>query len=172
MRKTITTLTVVAGVLLLSIAVADACGDKLLRMGRGARFQRSMHPATILIYLPSTASATASTRAPQLQSFLKKAGHKARVVQGMDRLGEVLLSGQYDVVLTDLAEVAGVQKQIESLSSQPSIVPVVLKSTKAELTAAKKRYRCVVRNANNGDEYLDAIDEAMRSRVRVVQKKT
>src|SRR2546430_12897474 len=129
MRKAITTLTLVAGISLLSIAVADACGDKLLRMGRGARFQRSMHPATILINLPSIASATASTRAPQLQSFLKKAGHKSRVVQGADRLSEVLLSGQYDVVLTDLAEVAGVQKQIESMSSKPSIVPVIFKST-------------------------------------------
>jgi hypothetical protein len=172
MGKAITALAVVLGISLLSIPTADACGDKLLRMGRGARFQRSMHPATILIYLPSTASAAASTRAPQLQSFLKKAGHKSRVVQGADRLSEVLLSGQYDVVLTDLAEVAGVQKQIESLSSQPSIVPVAFKSTKAEVSAAKKRYRCVVRNANNGDEYLDAIDEAMRSRVRVIQKKT
>lgn len=172
MRRTLTTFAVLAAISLMSIAIANACGDKLLRMGRGARFQRSMHPAAILIYLPSSAPAAASTKAPQLQSFLKKAGHKARVVEGTDRLGEALLSGQYDVILTAMAEIPEVQKQIEFVSSKPSIVPIVLKSTKAEVSAVRKQYRCVVRDANNGDEYLDAIYEAMKSRVRVVQNKT
>src|SRR5205807_3523693 len=105
MRRTKIAFVIALGISLLSIAVADACGDKLLRIGRGARFQRTMHPATVLIYLPSSATADASTKAPKLQAFLKKAGHKSSIVQGTDRLSQALGSGQYDVVLVGLAEV-------------------------------------------------------------------
>ena len=166
MRRITIAFVMALGISLLSIAVADACGDKLLRVGRGARFQRSMHPAAVLIYLPSNATADASTKAPKLQAFLKKAGHRANVVQGADRLSQVLGSGQYDVVLASLTEVASVQSQVASSGSKPVIVPMIFSGTKAEVAAAKKHYRCVVKNPNNGDEYLDAIDEAMRLRTR------
>ena len=171
MRRITIAFVIALGISLLSLAVADACGDKLLRMGRGVRFQRSSHPATVLIFLPSTAPAGASTKAPQLQAFLKKAGHKPIIVQGADRLSQALSSGQYDVVLAGLAEVAGVQKQIEASGSKPAVVPMIFNGTKADVAAAKQHYRCVVKNPNNGDEYLDAIEEVMRSRMRVVQKK-
>ena len=166
MRRIAIAFVIVLGISLLSIAVADACGDKLLRIGRGARFQRSSHPATVLIYLPSSATADATAKAPKLQAFLKKAGHKPNIVQGADRLSQVLSSGQYDVVLTDLANVAGVQRQAEASGSKPVIVPMIFNSTKAEMAAAKKHYRFVVKNPGNGDEYLDAIEDAMRSRMR------
>lgn len=171
MRRITIAFVIVLGVSLLSIAVADACGDKLLRVGRGARFQRSMHPAMVLIYVPSTAPDGAATKAPQLQAFLKRAGHKSSIVQEADRLGQVLSSGQYDVVLAGLAEVPGVQKQIEASASKPVVVPMIFNATKAEVATAKKHYHCVVKNPNNGDDYLDAIEEVMRLKIRVVQKK-
>jgi hypothetical protein len=171
MRRITITIVIALGISLLSIAVADACGDKLLRMGRGARFQRSMHPATVLIYLPAITSAGTSTKAPQLQAFLKKAGHRSSIVQGADQLSRVLSSGRFDVVLAGLAEVPGVQKEIEAAVSKPAVVPMIFNGTKADVAAAKKHYHCVVKNPNNGDEYLDAIEEVMRSRMRVAQKK-
>src|SRR6266404_1841470 len=167
MRRITLSLGLVAGVLLLSISTADACGDKLLRIGRGARFQRSMHPATVLIYLPSSASAEASTTAHKLQTFLRKAGHKSNTVHGADRFSEVLGSGQYDVVLAGLADAPSVQKRIEASAAAPVVVPMIFNGTKPEVAAAKKHYRYVVKNPNDGDEYLDAIEEAMRSRMRV-----
>jgi len=166
MRRITIAFVIALGISLLSIAFADACGDKLLRIGRGARFQRTMHPAMVLIYLPSSATADASTKAPKLQAFLKKAGHKSSIVQGTDRLSQALGSGQYDVVLVGLAEVSGVQRQAEAAVSKPVVVPLIFNASKAEVAAAKKRYRCVVKNPNDGDEYLDAIEEAMRSRMR------
>jgi len=166
MRRITIVFVIALGISLLSIAVADACGDKLLRIGRGARFQRSLHPAVVLIYLPSTAPAEASTKAPKLQAFLKKAGHKSSIVQGADRLSQALGQGQYDIILTDLSEIAGVQRQIEGSASKPILVPMIFKGTKADVAAAKKHYRCVVKNPNDGDEYLDAIEEAMRLRMR------
>src|SRR6266540_137323 len=163
MRRITIALALAVGTLLMSIAVVDACGDKLLRIGRGARFQRSVHPASILIYV----SANTPMAATKVQSFLKRSGHKPRVVQGMDGFGGALSSGQYDLVLTDLSDVPGLQKQIDISSSKPSIVPIAIKATKAELTAAKRQYRCLVKNPDDGEEYLDAIEAAMRLRGRM-----
>ncbi len=163
MRRITIALALAVGTLLMSIAVVDACGDKLLRIGRGARFQRSVHPASILIYVSASTPMAATSK---VQSFLKRSGHKPRVVQGIDGFGGALDSGQYDVVLTDLSDVPSLQKQIETSSSKPSIVPIAIKASKAEQAAAKKQYKCLVKDSDDGEEYLDAIDAAMKSRAR------
>jgi hypothetical protein len=147
----------------MSVAVVDACGDKLLRIGRGTRFQRSVHPASILIYVSADASVTAPAK---VQSFLRKAGHKPSIVQGINGFGGALSSGNYDIILTDLSDAPGLQKQIETSTSKPTIVPIAIKATKAERVAAKKEYKCLVKDSNHGDEYLDAIEAAMRLRTR------
>ncbi len=167
MRRILLAVVVIAGVVLLSIAVADACGDKSLRIGRGIRFQRSSHPTAVLIYLPSNA-----TRAAQLQSMLKRVGHKADSAQDAGRLSEALTSGQYDLVFAEFAEAAKLARQIETSRSKPVLVPVISSGTKAEVTAARTQYRYVVKNPHNADNYLDAIDEAMRSRVHLLAKKS
>src|SRR5256714_15304722 len=127
MRRITIVFVIALEISILSFAVADPCGNKLLRMGRGARFQRSLPPAMVLIYLPSTAPAELSTKAPKLQAFLKKAGHKSSIVQGADRLSQALGQGQYDIILTDLSEIAGVQEQIEGSASKPILVPMIFK---------------------------------------------
>jgi hypothetical protein len=170
MQRIVLALGIIAG-LLVNLTAADACGDKTLRIGRGARFQRTAHAAAVLIYVPSDAPATAVERAPRLQSFLKRVGHKAQVVRGTDKLSEVLNSGQYDLVLGNLADFAGLQKQIEASASKPVLVPVISRGTKAEVATAQKQYKYIVKNPNSGDEYLDAIEEAMRSRLRILAKK-
>jgi DNA-binding NtrC family response regulator len=166
MRKMVLAVVIIAAIMLLGIASTDACGDKALRIGRGVRFQRPSHPAAVLIYIPSN-----TTRATQLQSMLKKVGHKSYAAQGADRLSEALRSGQYDIVLVDLAEAAGVEKQIGTSSSKPVVITVVPNGTKAEVAAAQKQYRNVVKNPHSADQYLDAIEAAMRSRVRLLAKK-
>ncbi len=150
MRRITIALALAVGTLLMSIAGVDACGDKLLRIGRGARFQRSVHPASILIYVSASTPMAATSK---VQSFLKRSGHKPRVVQGIDGFGGALDSGQ--------------QKQIDISSSKPLIVPIAIKATKAAVTAAKKQYRCLVKNPDDGEEYLDAIEAAMRLRGRM-----
>jgi len=177
MRRIILAIVIFAGILSLSLTTADACGDKSLRIGRGARFQRTMRPAAILIYLPPRSPLTAAAKAPQfqsltprLQSMLKKEGHKPYAVEDAGQFSEALKSGQYDLVLTDLADAASLQKQIESSSSKLVVIPVGYKLTKAEAEAAKRQYQYIIKNPSNADEYLDAIEEVMRSRVRMLQK--
>jgi DNA-binding NtrC family response regulator len=144
--------------------VTDACGDKSLRIGRGVRFRRTANPASVLIYISPNASADAPSSASRLQSFLKKAGHRPRVVQGEEQLGEALGSGQFDVVLGNVGEADNLQGRLEASSSRPTLVPVIFKGTKAEVAAAQKQYRHVVKNPNSGDQYLEAIEEVMRAR--------
>jgi len=172
MRRIMFVFAIVVGMLLLSISAADACGDKSLRIGRGVRFLRTAHPATVLIYLPFNPPAASAARAAKLQALLEDVvGHKAQTVQGVDVLGQTLHSRKWDVVVTDLAEAASVQGQIESSSTQAALVAVVSRGTKAEVAAAQKQYRRIVRNPNSADQYREAIEEVMRARVRVLQKK-
>jgi DNA-binding NtrC family response regulator len=166
MRRTVFAIVVLTGIVLLSAAVVDACGDKALRIGRGIRFQRTSHPAAVLIYIPSNA-----TRAAQVQSLLKKVGHKSYAAQGEDNFKDALNSGQYNLVISDLAVASSLGSQIENSPSKPVLVAVVSEGTKAEVAAAQKHYNHIVKNPHSAERYLDAIDEAMRSRVHVLSKK-
>lgn len=163
MRRITIAFLLASGTVLLSIAVVDACGDKLLRVGSGVRFQRSVHPASILIYVSPDTPVSATSR---VQSFLKRAGHKPSTVQGINGFGGAVNSGRYDIILANLSDVPGLQKQIETSTSKPTIVPIAINANKAERAAAKKEYKCLVKDSNDGDEYLDAIEAAMRSRTR------
>jgi DNA-binding NtrC family response regulator len=167
MRRLICALVIIPVILLGSVAVADACGDKALRIGRGIRFQRTSRPAAVLIYIPSN-----TARANQVQSMLKKVGHKSYAVQSVDGLSQALKSGQYDLVMTGVSEAASLGNQIESSPSRPVLVAVVSEGTKAQVMAAKKQYRYVVKNPHSAEQYLDAIDDAVRSRVHLIAKKS
>jgi hypothetical protein len=166
MRKILLALGIVAGIWLLSMTTADACGDKSLRIGHGVRFQHpAAHPAKVLIYLPSNAPADTTARAPQLQRIFKQVSHKAHIIRGADMLSEALHSGQYDILLLDLAETASLQ-QFDDLTTKPIVVPVASKGTKAEIATVQKQYRYIVKHPRDAEEYLDTIDDAMRSKVR------
>ncbi len=165
MRRMVLAIVIIAGSVLLGMSAANACGDKSLRIGRGIRFRRASHPAAVLIYIPANAK-----RATQLHSMLKKVGHKSYAVQGVDSVSEALKSGQYDLVFADVAEAPSLEKQIQASASKPRLVPVVSNGTKAEVTEAKKHYKYFVKNPHSADHYLEAIDEAMRSRVRLLTK--
>ncbi len=165
-RRLIFALGLMSAIALFGIVTADACGDKSLRIGKGIRFKRPSHPVAILIYIPSNAA-----RATQLQSVLTKVGHKPDSVQSVNAVTEALKSGQYDVVLTDLVAAAGLETQIAASPSKPVLVPVVSEGNKTEVSAAQKQYKCFVNNPHIVERYLDAIDEAMRSKVHLLTKK-
>jgi ABC-type amino acid transport substrate-binding protein len=157
--------------LLSGSSIGLACGDKLLVIGRGVRFQRaySGRQANVVIYSSGTQSGTAlgSTR---LQTALKQAGHKLQTVQGASQLSEVLKSGKVDVVLADFADLAGITRQLQSASSNPAVLPVLVKPSKAELAAAQKDYKLALKSNADEIQYLTAIDEAMKLRLRIGAK--
>lgn len=167
MRKTVVAVVILSGTFLLSIAAVQACGDKALRIGRGIRFQRATHPTSILIYIPSNAK-----RAEQVQSLLKKVGHKPYWVQGENNLSDALRSGQYTLVLSDLEAASTVSHQIDNSSSKPVLVAVVAEGTKAEVKAAQKNYNHIVKDPHDAISYLEAIEEATRVKPHLLTKKS
>jgi ABC-type amino acid transport substrate-binding protein len=106
----------------------------------------------------------------KLQTTLKQAGHKLQMVEGASQLDEALKSGKVDVILADLADVAGITRLLQAAPSKPIVLPILFKPSNAELAAAQKEYKFALKASADEIQYLKAIDEAMKSRLRIGAK--
>src|ERR1700730_8947744 len=101
------TLLAVAGLFsVASVTTAFACGDKLLSLGRGVRYQRAnvaARPASVLVY----AGPKSSLGSTQLQSTLKQAGPKLQTVANGATLEQDLKSTKFDLILVEYGDTAG-----------------------------------------------------------------
>jgi ABC-type amino acid transport substrate-binding protein len=165
-----------AGVVLGSAALVSgpaglACGDKLLAIGRGVRFQRAyaQRQANVVIYSNGNQSG-ATLRSIKLQSTLKQVGHKLQMAEGPSELKGALQLGKVDVVLADFADLAEITRQLQSAPSKPVVLPVLFKASKTELMAAQREYRFALKAPGDEVQYLLAIDEAMKSRLKIGAK--
>jgi ABC-type amino acid transport substrate-binding protein len=150
----------------LSGTAAFACGDKLLAIARGVRFQhiQGAHQASLVIYSAGTQNGAALDSA-RLQTTLKRSVRNLQVVHDGSQLDQALKSGQVDVVLVDFTDVTGIAGHLQSAPSKPVILPVLIKPSKAEFAAAQKAYKFALK-AGDDIEYLTAIDEVMKSNLR------
>src|SRR5882762_7076211 len=92
MRKAfIIALVVLASSLERSVGI-DACGDKFLQVGRGAKFRAyaAIYPASILIYTHGAPGASTAIRDRGLQATLKAAGHTLTMVEDEQFLEQAL----------------------------------------------------------------------------------
>ena len=171
MRRLVFTGAVLGAVALLTGTVGLACGDHLLVIGRGVRFQRAyaLHKANLVIYTSGSQSG-ATLRSAKLQTTLKQAGHKLQAVEGASQLDEALKSGKVDMVLADFEDLAGITRKLQSASSNPVALPILFKPSKAEFAAAQREYRFALRAPADGVQYLTAIEEAMKLRLRIAAK--
>jgi ABC-type amino acid transport substrate-binding protein len=158
-------------VMLFSGAAAFACGDKLLAIGRGVRFQRiyAAHQANLVIYSAGTQNGAALDSA-RLHTTLKRVVRNLQLVRGGSQLDQALKSGKVDVVLVYFADLDGIARQLQSAPSRPVILPVLVKPSKAEFAAVQKEYKFVLKGAADEFEYLSAIDEAMKAKLRTNAK--
>ncbi|MGH9971919.1 MAG: hypothetical protein ACREBG_29580 [Pyrinomonadaceae bacterium] len=148
-------------------SLANACGDKTMRVGRGLRFyqlQASKNPSSILIHAPALPSGNAS----RLKDFLKAVGHKANTFDDVNRLNQDLKPGHYDLVLTDLATAPSLERQVAALSPQTVVVPVTFKQPKSEEAAAARQYKVIVKNPKYAEDFLAAVNQVMKSRSKKV----
>ena len=144
-----------------------ACGDKLVLLGRGIRFQRMLatkHPAAILVYLRPESGISAADREYHLDSLLKLAGHKPHAVTNAAEFTKELGSNTYDLVLADYSDAAALEKEMRGSKAKPTLVPVVYNPSAAERAAAERDYSCLVAPAKKNYEMLTVIDDAMASR--------
>ena len=167
MRKLFLGLGAIAGMLLLSATLVLACGDKLLVLHRGLRFQdfAGSTVASILLYEPQSPASNAFNDG-QLESTLVKAGHKLRRVGEQTQLDEAVKSGHYDLVLVALSDATAVEEALHGTPSPPVVVPVVHEASKAEAQQAKKHFRCMLKAPDKAGNYLNAIDRALNEKAK------
>ena len=155
---------------LLAAAGAWACGDKLmLIMGAHPGLIKPLHPAVILAYPGRSASATI-IRNLELQPAIKKAGHKIQVVEDPAALDTALKGGKYDVVVTDIANAAALSQQLPGAPGRPVLLPVAFQAPKEEMTAALKRYHCLLKAPAGVENYLASIDQAMDWKLKTANR--
>jgi hypothetical protein len=157
-------------VLALALRPINACGDKFLMVGRGARFNQAyaaIYPATILLYARASRGGVNSVLDPKFQSSLTRAGHHVEVVTEEEPLVRALKEGRVDLVLTDVTNVDAIQPRADQSPSKPTILPVTYKPTKAEAESIKARYHRELKTSDRPARYLSQIDDEMQARVKL-----
>jgi ABC-type amino acid transport substrate-binding protein len=171
MRTAKTVLAALTG-LLLCASWGDACGDKLLVVGRGVKYSHAggaAHAASILIYQNRSAPGGAVTGNAKFEESLKRAGHKVQSVADAHALDAALKSARYDLVLADPADSPNLEKEIASQPSKPTVVPVLYEPSASALAAAEKEYGCALKAPSK--DYLSAIDDIIARRIKAAGTK-
>jgi hypothetical protein len=153
-----------AGLALLAGRDAFACGDKFVRVGRGARYQRgyvALHPASIVIYMGSGAAASGTLKG--MDKALKAAGHKVVTVPA-DALASTLRDGKQDLVLTDFGDAPRIASEVKAAPNAPELLPVMKKPTPEAFAAAEKDWMCVIGDPGDKYEVLTSIDKLLEKR--------
>ena len=145
-----------------STSNGEACGDKFLRVGRGARYQRAyvaVHPANLLLVARPGSSVAAALR--ELEPTLKRAGHKPVVVKDAAAVPEALERGHFSIVLTDIKDVPAVEGATRKSGARVDVLPFIEEPTPQERAATAAGYRCVAEVPGKKADVLGKIDELM-----------
>ena len=171
MRTPLPALVFATTLLASSAPVAQACGDKLLVLGHGVKYNHftpSYRPS-IIAYVPDSVPQAAAVNDPQFQAELRKAGVNLRLVQQADVLTEALQSGKYDVILVDLQDAAMVDQQVKSAAVSTVVMPVVYKGADLN-SAAAAPYRCVRKDPGKNGSCFSTIEKAIESKLKSDEK--
>ena len=143
---------------------ADACGDKLLVIGRRVkRVPQAKHPASVLLYLRPGSPLSTAAKEMSLETTLRQAGHTVEVLDRAEGLPSQLAARHYDFVLTGLPDAEPVAREAGNGPGAPDVVPVAHEADEDLLRASRDTYPLVI-EAGKSRSYLSAIDEAMRRR--------
>jgi CheY-like chemotaxis protein len=168
---------IVAGLLCVTHASQGllACGDKFLVASRGTRFQRAdiaRAPARILIYANPASALPKALEKAVVDSTLRKAGYRPTSVTDPGELEQALRQGGWDLVVTDLSDGTALRARLQGPGSAPMIVPVLHGATGTELALARKDYMRVIKGPIKSQAFLEAIDDALALREKLVRAKS
>jgi hypothetical protein len=172
MRRTGIILTLALTVLSLNSWPASACGDKLLILGQGARFNVAIadKPAWILLYSKPREQGEVF-KDVELRSLLERFGHRLRSVRSREELTSALQTQSYDLVLADLVDAPSLEALVQSAPSRPILLPWVYKPTKAEKVRAENQYQLVLNAPVPPLKLISLIDQSMEARERLNRKR-
>ena len=158
---------VTGGVLLLLVLTGVrgdlfACGDKFLVVSRGTRFDHppASRDAHILIYAKPGTGMAASLANGSVEVTLSKAGYLPTTVTSPQALDRELATGEWALVLADLADVQDVRARLRATPA-PMLLAVIDNPTGDAMKAAKRQYQHVLKMPAKSRALLDAIDEAL-----------
>ena len=156
----------------------DACGDKLMMLGRGIRFQSKHTPraASVLLYLPESATGQPLTD-PKLEVALREAGHAVRAVTSPADLEAALGSGTFDVVLANVTLAPELQTAKTVAERKAVILPAIYlvapgsagvakQQKKADRDQASKDFMVIVDVPGRPGHYCHAVDQAMELKLK------
>jgi hypothetical protein len=175
-RSLLVSIAIVFSVLVQNPALLHACGEKLLALGRGIRFQsrHSPRPASVLLYLPQSATGQPLTD-PSLESALKEAGHAVRAATTSADLESALQSGSYDVVLANITDAPDLERAQAVSAGNAVVLPAVYlvapaaqakQQTKADRDNASKTFGVMVEVPGRPGHYCAAVDKAMELKLK------
>ena len=152
-----------------------ACGEKLLLLGRGIRFQsrHSPRPASVLLYVPESATGQPLTD-PNLESALREAGHAVRAVTTSADFESAVRSGDYDVVLANISDAPDLDRARATTADHVVLPAVYLVSpsqsskqqARADRESASKSFGVVVEVPGRPGHYCAAVDKAMELKLK------
>jgi hypothetical protein len=142
---------------------AAACGDKLVSMSRGVRFQRAcaVRPGKILLCLSTTQADAGTARA--LRSLLSRVGHKVTMVGDIAGVRHELTSERYDLVLAGLTTIDAIEGDLARLDSKPTVVPVLVDASDEEIAKATSRFEFALSLPSRANDQIRVVDKAMQS---------
>ena len=175
-RSLAVSIVVVAALILQNPALLHACGEKLLALGRGIRFQsrHTPRPAVVLLYVPQSASGLPLTD-PNLESALKEAGHEVRAVTTSADLESALRGGSFDVVLANITDAPDLERARALTAGSTVVLPAVYlvapaeqakQQTKADRDRASKVFGVMVEVPGRAGHYCAAVDKAMELKLK------
>jgi len=172
-KKVIVFLALASAVVIQNPEPIYACGDKLLLLGRGIRFQSRHTPraASVLLFLPEGMRAGGALADPKLESALREAHHQVRAVGTRDELSAALREGQYDVVLADVADASEIQRTLATADAV--VLPVVYllapsdrPEKKADAARVAKEFSAVLQVPGRPGHYCAIVDKAMELKLK------
>jgi hypothetical protein len=165
MKRTMRDVCVVGALIASVYQPLDACGDKLLLVGRGLKFQRayaSLNPGHVLVYAGATLGPNAAIRNTQLHRTLRQAGHSVSVIEDAGLLQQALLLTTVDVVLADVNDASRVTSLTAVSTTPPEILFVAYPA--ASGSSPPPGVVCRLKPSDRALKYLDVIEDAMKVR--------
>ena len=171
MRKLLVAAAAVS-VILLSGIPSNACGDKLLVLGRGIRLEALLgsRSAKILAYQHAGTHGAELIADPEFQSALKNSGYQLHVVRDTEELEVAMRLGKYDLLLSDFADASAVEQTAQSVGSTPALLPILYQPTKPELALVEKQYRYVLKVPRKASGNLSVLEQALETKLETEAK--
>lgn len=160
---------VAAATTLTGASVSQACGDKLVPLGGGIRFEDihlSRHPGKIILFLNPTSKLPTANHEFHLGAALQRAGHSVSTVASHEELEQAVQTGNPDLVVADWSDVAQLQAELRVEAGSPPILPVLYKPTAEELLSARERTSCVAPAAkrNGRQTVVQSVEQLLERR--------